>query len=131
PMAELNVSVVTPEREVYSGPASEVRVPGWEGEFDVLPGHDLVLALMRGGVVHIATPQGALRYIAGRGFAEVSGDLVTVLTDSCESAEDVDKAAALTELAAAEKTLGESSADTPAWDAAVERREILQARLNA
>ena len=130
-MAELNVSVVTPEREVYSGPASEVRVPGWEGEFDVLPGHDLVLALMRGGVVHIATPQGALRYIVGRGFAEVSGDLVTVLTDSCESAEDVDKAAALTELAAAEKTLGESSADTPAWDAAVERREILQARLNA
>ncbi len=130
-MADLNVSVVTPEREVYSGPASEVRVPGWEGEFDVLPGHDLVLALMRGGIIHIASPQGALRYIVGRGFAEVSGDLVTVLTDSCASADDVDKSAALADLASVEKVLGESSADTPAWDAAIEQREILQARLNA
>ena len=32
-MADLTVDIVTPEKIVFSGPASEVRVPGWNGEF--------------------------------------------------------------------------------------------------
>ena len=49
-MADLQVDIVTPQKLIYSGSASEVRAPGWEGQFDVLPGHSLFLALLHGGV---------------------------------------------------------------------------------
>ena len=80
-MADLDVHIVTPEREVYHGPATSIRVPGWEGEFDVLPGHDMFLALVKGGVLAVAAPGGAQKYVIGRGFAEVGDDKVVVLVD--------------------------------------------------
>ena len=38
-MADLQVDIVTPEKLVFSGIASEVLAPGWDGQFDVLQGH--------------------------------------------------------------------------------------------
>jgi F-type H+-transporting ATPase subunit epsilon len=130
-MADLTVTIVTPEREVYAGRSTEILLPGWEGEFDILPGHDLFLSLLRGGVLDMTTPEGRQRYIVGRGFAEASAEQVTVLVDSCETTEGIDTQAARADLAAAEKELVESASGTPEWDAAVERRELAAARLKA
>lgn len=130
-MADLHVNIVTPEAEVYSGPASEVSVPGWEGEFDVLPGHDMFLSLLRGGIVTVSTPQGKVRYIVGRGFAEANQEQVTLLTDSCILADDADKSTAQADLNASEAELAGAAFGTPAWDAAVEKHELAAARLKA
>ena len=43
--------LVTPERMVLSQDASQVVVPGVEGEFTVLPGHAPVISALRPGVV--------------------------------------------------------------------------------
>ncbi|MBW1878411.1 MAG: ATP synthase F1 subunit epsilon [Deltaproteobacteria bacterium] len=128
-MADLTVTIVTPEREVYAGQSTEILLPGWEGEFDILPGHDLFLSLLRGGVLDMTTPEGHQRYIVGRGFAEASAEQVTVLVDSCEPAEGIDTAAAKADLAAADNELLESASGTPEWEAAVEQRELAMARL--
>jgi len=130
-MADLEVHIVTPEREIYNGPASNVRVPGWEGEFDVLPGHDMFLALVKGGVLYLTTPGGAKRYVIGRGFAEVGDDKVVVLTDTCEQGESIDKAAAKTELETAEHVLAEGVEGTREWDLAIEKRDIALAKIFA
>ena len=100
---ELQLDIVTPEAGVFSGPVTQVILPAWEGEEGVLPGHDAKHALLRGGVCTVLSAAGQTRYVIGRGFAEIGGDRVTLLTDSCEAADGIDKAAAgqqKTELAA-------------------------------
>jgi len=128
---DLSVTIVTPEREVFAGYASQILLPGWEGEFEVLPGHDLFLSLLRGGVLDMNAHEGRKRYIVGRGFAEVGADRVTVLVDSCVTTEGIDVEAAKADLAAADAQLLVSSSGTPEWDAAVEQRELAVARLKA
>ena len=127
----LKVSIVTPEQLAFEGEAREVYAPGWEGEFGILPGHDAYLSLMRAGVVTVQTSSGTQRFIVGRGFAEAGPSSVTLLVDSCESTEGVDKAAARQALQAAEADLLKANANTPGWDAIEERRELAAARIDA
>lgn len=126
----LQVTIVTPEKLVFEGQASEVEAPGWEGEFGVLDGHDPFLSLMRAGVVTVHSTQGVQKFIVGRGFVEAGATSVTILADSCETPDGVDKAAARQDLQRAEADLLEVSAFTPAWDHVDERRELAQARLD-
>jgi F-type H+-transporting ATPase subunit epsilon len=89
-MGKLFLEVVTPARVVVSRDADIVVAPGSEGEFGVLPGHVTFLT----GIV-----PGELRYNAGSeseslavttGFAEVSGNKVSVLVDAAEKASEID-----------------------------------------
>ena len=131
-MADLNVDIVTPERGVFSGPALEVRVPGWEGQFGVLPGHDAFLALLRAGICTVVgTDSQETRYVLGRGFAEAGAEKVTLLTDSCELVAEVDKAAAKEALAAAEADAAKADPLSEAYRAAKARAELAQARIEA
>jgi F-type H+-transporting ATPase subunit epsilon len=89
-MGNLFLEVVTPARVVVSRDVDMVVAPGSEGEFGVLPGHVTFLT----GIV-----PGKLKYDAGSeteslavttGFAEVSGNKVSVLVDAAERAGEID-----------------------------------------
>jgi F0F1-type ATP synthase epsilon subunit len=45
----LELVIVTPTGEVYHGPVATVVLPGTEGDFGVLPGHERFLAPLRIG----------------------------------------------------------------------------------
>lgn len=129
-MADLQVEIVTPRKAVYSGKATEVRIPAWDGEMGVLPGHDIVLALLRGGVLTlVGSEQGDLRLVVGRGFVEVGPDRVTILADVCERAEEVDKNAASAAISTAEETMIGIDTASVEYKAAEERVEVARARL--
>lgn len=128
-MAELTVDIVTPEKLVYSGPASEIRVPGWHGEFGVLPGHTAFLSLLRGGVTVVQTPGGAKRFITGRGFAEAGTERVVVLTDRCESGDGIDKAEAQRAMAEAVRVIGDTAAGSEERLRAEQELELARARM--
>ena len=130
-MSYIHVDIVTPQRLVFSGEAREIRAPGWDGEFGVLPGHDSYLALLRGGICTLVTNHGEQRYIIGRGFAETTSEHVTVLTDSCREAGTADKAKALRELVAAEAELTLISSYTEGYAVVKARAELAQAELDA
>lgn len=125
----LQLDIVTPERNVFSGTVSQVVIPAWNGQMGVLPEHDALLALLRGGIAIAHTPSGEVRYVVGRGFAEIGPTQVTLLTDSCERADEIDKAAAARELQAAEKELDESSAYGERAAALEVRLELARARV--
>lgn len=127
----LQVDLVTPEASVYSGPASEVLLPAWEGELGIFPEHDALLTLLRAGTCVVTTPQGAQRFVVGRGFAEVGPERVTILTDSCVAASAVDKAKAQAELTAAEAALAEAEVETEKHRQAQIAVEHARARLDA
>ena len=130
-MSELHVDIVTPEKTVFSGRATELRVPGFEGELGVLPGHAAVLVVLRGGVTTVVTDSGTTRVITGRGFVEAGGERAVVLADSCELAGQSDKTAAQRELEAAERVIADSMDGSDERASAEQAAERARARLEA
>ena len=89
----LELLIVTPEGERFSGPAEEVVLPGSEGDFGVLPEHERFLTPLRFGALEIRANGGERRKALADGFADVSGDRVVVLADTYEPVEEIDVAA--------------------------------------
>ncbi len=87
----IQLSVVTPEKEVVSDEAQIVMAPGSVGEFGVLSGHTPFLTSLKVGAVHYTDGQGKeqLIFVSG-GFAEVLPDKVTILAESAERKQDID-----------------------------------------
>jgi len=75
----LQLSIVTPERAVLDLAVDSVVVPGAEGEFGVLPDHESLLAPVSEGVVRYSGSEGSGELSVTDGFAEVTGDRVTLL----------------------------------------------------
>lgn len=79
-MAALNVSVVSADREVWSGAASQIIAKTVEGEIGILAGHEPVLALLAHGEVRVTTDAGdKVTVDAADGFLSVDHDNVTIV----------------------------------------------------
>jgi F-type H+-transporting ATPase subunit epsilon len=78
----VQVEVVTPERTVFSGPATFVLARGTEGELGILPEHAPLITALRDSVLVVRRPDGEeLRIGLAGGFLEVTPQRVTVLAD--------------------------------------------------
>ena len=88
------LTIVTPQGQAYSGPADSVVLPGSEGDFGVLPGHERFLTPLRIGAVEIRAGGELLWAAIADGFADVNGDAVALLVESCELASEIDSARA-------------------------------------
>lgn len=84
------LSIVTPEGQAYAGDVDSIVLPGVEGDFGVLPDHERFLTPLRVGALEIKTGSSAIIAAVGGGFADVQGDQVTVLADSCELGSEID-----------------------------------------
>jgi F-type H+-transporting ATPase subunit epsilon len=86
----LHFELVSPEKLVFSGEVQQVDVPGGEGDFGVLEGHEPMVTTIRPGILTVHASGGAQRIVVLGGFAEVSPEGLTVLADVAEAAEDID-----------------------------------------
>lgn len=76
----MNLIVITPEKELYNGPAKSVKVPGTTGHFEVLAGHaPLVSSLKEGNVRVIKQNDDQENFPISGGFIEVLRNEVSVL----------------------------------------------------
>jgi F-type H+-transporting ATPase subunit epsilon len=129
-MASIHVEIVTPQKKAFSAEAREVRAPGFLGEFGVLPEHTNFLSVVRPGVVTILGEKGEQRFVVGRGFVEAGPDRLTLLTELCEAAADVDKGEAQRLLDASEKTLVTADASSGEYANAERNADLARARLS-
>jgi F-type H+-transporting ATPase subunit epsilon len=90
----IDLVVVTPEGEAYSGPVEEVVLPGVEGEFGVLEAHERFLSALDHGCMEIRTQQGSEFSAVSDGFAEVGPERVVVMVDSVVAKDEIDVASA-------------------------------------
>ena len=127
----LHVEIVTPSGSAFSGDCSTATAPGLLGQFGVLDMHAQTLAVTVAGVVSMEAAGVATRFVVGPGFAEVGPDRVTLLVDSCEPAEGVDKAAAAKALAEAFAELKLHSADSDEGMQARKAADMAMAHLAA
>ena len=86
------LEIVTPERTLYAGTVSRLRAPGSDGGFGVLTGHHPMVSSLRPGALMFSEDSGSERKAAiSGGFAEVLRDRVTILAETAELAEDIDR----------------------------------------
>lgn len=88
---DFSFSVVAPDRSVVDERAVSVIAPGVSGYFGVLAGHLPMVAALRAGIVEYLDSKNQRHSIAiGGGFAEVSGERLTILADSAARATEID-----------------------------------------
>ena len=117
--------LVTPERMALSQDATQVLVPGVEGEFTVLPGHAPVISALRPGVIEVTLAESGEteRIFVKGGFAEVDADRVTVLAERAMAVDQMSADVVTAELERAEAELAAAADDASrlAAASAVER----------
>ena len=92
---ELLMEIVTPEKMIFSGNIEEVTLPGTEGEFGVLRGHEAFLTSVEIGEMNYVKDGKKSYYAVNTGYVEVTGDKVTVLIETAEKSDQIDKERAL------------------------------------
>ena len=107
----IRLELVTPERLVLSEEVAETVLPGYEGEFGVLPGHTQSLAMLNIGVMWYRKGSEINKLALGGGFAEVNHDRVVVMADTAERADEIDVERAQRARDRAEASLKELSLD--------------------
>jgi F-type H+-transporting ATPase subunit epsilon len=112
---ELILELVTPDKLAFSGPIEEVTIPGTEGEFGVLRGHASLLSSIEIGALSYTKDGKKTRYAVNTGYAEILPSKVTVLVESAESADTIDKDRALKAKEAAEGKLAKLDKDDPEY----------------
>ena len=119
----LHVEVVTAERELYNGEADSVNVQGTEGRLGILPRHAALLTTLAPGELTIKLNGAEEPLFVSGGFLEVSNNVVSVLAETAEHAEEIDQARAEEARRRAQERLEqtESDADRAALNAALER----------
>ena len=88
---ELVLEVVTPEKMAFSGKIEEVTVPGSEGEFGVLRGHASLLSSLDAGVLNYTQEGKKTYYAVSTGYAEVTASKVTILVETAERSDMIDR----------------------------------------
>jgi F-type H+-transporting ATPase subunit epsilon len=84
-VAELTVSVVAADREVWSGVAKQIVARTTEGEIGILPGHEPLLGILGAGEVRITPTEGSVVTArAEDGFLSVENDTVTIVAGAAE-----------------------------------------------
>jgi len=80
--------ILTPEKEVYSGKIKSVKVPGANGQFEILKGHAPIVSSLVEGEVRVIDQGGAnFKYNIERGFVEVINDEVSLLVRGLTTSE--------------------------------------------
>ena len=99
--------VVTPEGQAFRDTVESVVLPGTEGYFGVLDGHEPFLTGLQIGVMEIEQGDATLHAALSTGFADVTTDVVTVMVGTCEFAHDIDVERATTARERAQRQLEE------------------------
>ena len=130
-MADIKLAVVTPEKEALSTECDEVIAPGVNGEIGLLPGHIPLITALRPGVLTVVAGHKTHYFAVGSGYAEVEGNSVSVMTETCEAADSVDLERAKQSLRQSEEVLGKTGPDDAGNAAAHHRLARARARIDA
>ncbi len=87
---KITLEVVTPEKLVVAEEVDEITAPGYYGYFGVLPHHHPYLTLIGIGVLMYRIVEKRHYLAVSKGFAEVLGNKVTFLVESCEKPQEID-----------------------------------------
>ena len=74
--------LVSPERRLASVEATEVQIPGADGDMTAMEGHAPTITTLRPGVLKVTHGGTTDEYVVVGGFAEITASSVSVLAES-------------------------------------------------
>ena len=77
----LQFDLVSPERRLASIAATEVSIPGAEGDLTAMEGHAPTITNLRPGILRATASDGVKSYVVTGGFAEITATSITVLAE--------------------------------------------------
>ncbi|HCB37412.1 MAG TPA: ATP synthase F1 subunit epsilon [Acidimicrobiaceae bacterium] len=131
----MQVELVSPEAVLFSGECSQVVTRTVDGDIAFLDDHALFIGALDVGETRLWADDGVISLALNRGFVEVSGNVVTILSDAALGADEIDVAQAQADLDAAAAALDAAAgaagtdADDEAADAADAAHKWAQVRL--
>ncbi len=130
----LTLRVLAPDKSVFDDKVEEIILPSTTGLLGILPGHISMVTAIDIGVLKLRTNNGKWTSIALMGgFAEVESNDVTVLVNSAELGESIDKESVEKELSQAEQELNklEALSNSPEKIKAKENLDKARAKVQA
>mgnify|MGYP001750408458 FL=1 len=73
----MRVTIVSPEKTLYEGACSGVKLPGESGSFEVLEDHAPIISTLSAGIVS-CVGENPFEIKISSGFVEVARDVVSV-----------------------------------------------------
>ena len=127
----VHCDIVSAEESIFSGLVELVVATGSLGDLGIAPGHAPLMTSLNPGPVRVVKQGGEeeVFYVSG-GYMEVQPNIVTILSDTAQRADDVDEAAAAEAKKEAERLLANQSGDFDYSKAASQLAEA-SARLRA
>ncbi|NMM61540.1 F0F1 ATP synthase subunit epsilon [Clostridium sp. P21] len=121
------LTILTPEKEFYTGEVVELITGTTQGRIGILSNHMPLVTPLRPAITEITTSDGKeLKAFTSSGILDVKDNVVEFLCDSCEWPEDIDLDRAKSAKDRAEHRLNESKHDVD-----VKRAELALARAMA
>ena len=76
----MNITILTPDREIFKGAITSIKVPGAGGKFQVLRNHAAIVSALTEGDVSIVKEGGEkMKLTIEKGFIEVLHNEVSLL----------------------------------------------------
>ncbi|NBD30493.1 MAG: F0F1 ATP synthase subunit epsilon [Alphaproteobacteria bacterium] len=77
----LQFDLVSPERRLAQLEATEVQIPGADGDMTAMADHAPTITTLRPGILTVTHSGGSDDYVVSGGFAEITAEGVTVLAE--------------------------------------------------
>lgn len=101
----IHLEIVTPEKKIFSDTVVDVYLPGADGEIGVLSSHEAIVTALAPGELKYKKDGKDYDMAIGSGFAEITGDKVSVLTDMAFGEDEIDESATAEAVKAAEESV--------------------------
>lgn len=88
----LQFDLVSPERRLASVAATEVQIPGADGDLTAMEGHSPTITTLRPGVLKAVSAEGTKSYVVTGGFADITASSVSVLAERAVPVEEANAA---------------------------------------
>ena len=77
----MNLEIITPEKQVFSGEVTSVKFPGTTGEFEILNNHAPIISTLSEGEIRVITANNTEKFSINGGVIEMQNNKIIVLAE--------------------------------------------------
>lgn len=77
----MKLDILTPDKNLFSGEAKAVQLPGADGKLGILENHAPLITTLGKGIIKVTTEKGVETFEVNGGVAEVQNNKLIILAD--------------------------------------------------
>jgi F-type H+-transporting ATPase subunit epsilon len=80
----MKLIVLSPDREIFNGEVTSIKVPGTAGSFELLKNHAPIVSSLAHGEVRVRTKTDEFKFRVEKGFIELLNNEISLLVQGYE-----------------------------------------------